>query len=375
MATTVDGVSTTDSTLEKLLRYEISLRPIEYVCLGAAVAVKLDVITLIPFRSKDDVFSLKNEEPGKLVASNWLSTLKEIGDEDIINEWPPIGAEVGVKGEEAAGVNDEVKVPSEVTLLKLDGAAIDVAEEEANKRDVVDEAEVSTDFVIEEFWSGENDAFEVRIEDIFIGTTELEEGMLVTKVVVLIVVVLDCVLVELPPDIEELINEDTIEVVELDSLELFIEEEVIDEIPWESVEVNVTDTVEFSELEAFGEEIMDVVEVLETKEEVTEELSKELEEEIDAVLVKEDKMLDESMTFGVDTKEDEEWEDREEEAIVVETLEEIMVDDGEIVEVFEEILEVVGIEDKLEEVLITGIQGDESHGLQASGIPLGAEPL
>lgn len=120
---------------------------------------------------------------------------------------------------------------------------------------------------------------------------------------------------------------------------------------------------------------MDVVEVLETKEEVTEELSKELEEEIDAVLVKEDKMLDESMTFGVDTKEDEEWEDREEEAIVVETLEEIMVDDGEIVEVFEEIFEVVGIEDKLEEVLITGIQGDESHGLQASGIPLGAEPL
>ena len=126
-------------------------------------------------------------------------------------------------------VNEEILF--KVALWKLDDVRTGVTEIEAKKLELfcVEEG-VTTELIILEFWSWENDFIAVGIDDELVEKIEPEKRVLVVEVVVKMFLVLDSAAIVWPLDIEELVNKDFADIEEVDNVEwitsvsLFVDE-------------------------------------------------------------------------------------------------------------------------------------------------------
>lgn len=126
-------------------------------------------------------------------------------------------------------VNEEILF--KVALWELDDVRTGVAEIEAKKLELfcVEEG-VTTELIILEFWSWENDFIAVGIDDELVEKIEPEKRVLVVEVVVKMFLVLDSAAIVWPLDIEELVNKDFADIEEVDNVEwitsvsLFVDE-------------------------------------------------------------------------------------------------------------------------------------------------------
>lgn len=89
---------------------------------------------------------------------------------------------------------------------------------------------MTTELIILEFWSWENDFIAVGIDDELVEKIEPEKRVLVVEVVVKMFLVLDSAAIVWPLDIEELVNKDFADIEEVDNVEwitsvsLFVDE-------------------------------------------------------------------------------------------------------------------------------------------------------
>ena len=115
-------------------------------------------------------------------------------------------------------VNEEILF--KVALWELDDVRTGVAEIEAKKLELfcVEEG-VTTELIILEFWSWENDFIAVGIDDELVEKIEPEKRVLVVEVVVKMFLVLDSAAIVWPLDIEELVNKDFADIEEVDNVE------------------------------------------------------------------------------------------------------------------------------------------------------------